>query len=49
MVILRGSGIEQGGFGGAEGASQHLTVLHEAAGCDMISLQDRVKIQGDGA
>ena len=40
MVILHDAGIAQGGFGAAEGASQQLTVLREAAGFDMMFLQD---------
>ena len=46
MVILRDTGIDQGGFGAAEGASQQLTVLREAPGFDMISLQDAGRDQG---
>ena len=48
MRILRDAGIDidQGGFGAAEGASQQLTVLREAAGFDMISLQDAGRGQG---
>ena len=30
------AGIDQGGFGAAEGASQQRTVLREAAGFDMV-------------
>ena len=42
MRILRDAGIDidQGGFGAAEGASQQLTGLHEAAGFDIITLHD---------
>ena len=36
MRILRDAGIGQGGFGAAEGASQQLTVLREAAGVGMV-------------
>ena len=46
MVILLGAGVDQGGFGAAEGASQQLTVLREAAGFDMISLQEAGRDQG---
>ena len=48
MRILRDAGIDidQGGFGAAEGASQQLTVLPEAAGFDMTSLQDAGRDQG---
>ena len=48
MRILRDAGTDsdQGGFGAAEGASQQLTVLREAAGFDMISLQDAGSGQG---
>ena len=34
MLILHDAGID--GFGAAEGASQQLTVLREAAGFDMV-------------
>ena len=46
MVVLHDSGIDQGGVGAAEGASQQLTVLPEAAGLDMISLPDAGRDQG---
>ena len=46
MVILHDAGIDQGGFGAAEGASQPLTVLHEAAGFGMRVLQDAGRDQG---
>ena len=46
MVILHDSGIDQGGFGAAEGASQQLTGLRKAAGFDMSSLQDTGGGQG---
>ena len=57
MVILHDTGIDQGGFGAAEGASQQLPVLREAAGFGMMSLQDagrgfyrtEVETEGDGA
>ena len=45
-MILHDAGIDQGGFGAAEGASQQLTVLREAPGFDMISLQDVGRDQG---
>ena len=32
MMILYEAGVDQGGFGAAEGASQQLTVLREPAG-----------------
>ena len=40
MRILHEAGTDQGGVGAAEGASQQLTVLHEAAGFAMMILQD---------
>ena len=43
---LLDAGIDQGGFGAAEGASQQLTVLREAPGFDMITLQDARRDQG---
>ena len=48
MRILRDAGMDsdQGGFGAAECASQRLTVLREAAGFDMISLQGAGRGQG---
>ena len=46
MVILHDAGIAQGGVGAAEGASQHLTVLCEAAGFGMRILQDAGRDQG---
>ena len=51
MVILRDAGrdSDQGGFGAAEGASQRLTILREAAGLDMISLQGAGRGQGGGS
>ena len=39
MRVLQDAGRVQGGFGAAEGASQPLTVLHEAAGVGMRNLQ----------
>ena len=46
VVILHNAGIDQGGVGAAEGASQQLTVLHEAAGFGMRILQDAGRDQG---
>ena len=46
MVILHDAGIDQGGFGAAEGASQQLTVLRGAAGFGMRILQDTGRDQG---
>ena len=46
MTILHDAGRDQGGFGAAEGASQQLTVLPEAAGFDMISRLDAGRGQG---
>ena len=48
MRILRDAGIDidHGGFGAAEGASQQLTVLPEAAGFDLCSRQDAGRGQG---
>ena len=40
VVILHNAGIDPGGFGAAEGASQQLTILRDAAGFDMITLHD---------
>ena len=45
MMILHDTGIDQGGFGAAEGPIHHLTVLREA-GCDMIIVQDAGRDQG---
>ena len=45
-MILHDAGRDQSGFGAAEGASQQLTVLREAAGFDMISPQDAGGGQG---
>ena len=49
MAIVHNAGIGQGGFGAAEGASQQLTVLREAAGLDMISLPDAGRDQEGGS
>ena len=49
MVILHDAGIDQGGFGAAEGASQQLTVLRDAAGFGRRILQDQVETKADGA
>ena len=46
MAILHDAGRDQGGFGAAEGASQQLTVLREAAGFGMRILQDTGRKQG---
>ena len=46
MMILHDAGRDQGGFGAAEGASQQLTVLREAAGFGMRILQDAGRDQG---
>ena len=46
MRILHDAGIDQGGFGAAEGASQQLTVLREAAGFGRRILQDTGRDQG---
>ena len=45
MTILHDEGIDQGGFGAAEGPSHQLTVLREA-GFDMRILQDAGRDQG---
>ena len=45
-MILHDAGIDQGGFGAADGASQQLPVLREAAGFAMMILQDAGKDQG---
>ena len=45
-MILHDAGRDQGGFGAAEGASQQLTVLREAAGFSMRILQDTGRDQG---
>ena len=57
MTILHDAGVDQGGFGAAESASQQLPVLREAAGFDAMILQDagrgfyrtEVETEGDGA
>ena len=46
MVVRHDAGIDQGGVGAAEGASQQLAVLREAAGFNMTSLQDAGRGQG---
>ena len=48
MVILLDAGIDidQGGFGAAEGASQQLTILREAAGFDITTLHDARRDEG---
>ena len=46
VMILHDAGRGQGGFGAAEGASQQLTVLREAAGFDLGILQDAGRDQG---
>ena len=45
-MILHDAGRDQGGFGAAEGASQQLTVLREAAGFGMRILQGAGRDQG---
>ena len=49
MGSLHTAGIDQGGFGAAEGASQQLIVPREEAGFDMINLQDAGRDQGGGS
>ena len=46
MMILHDAGIEQGGFGAADGTSQQLPVLREAAGCAMMILQGAGRDEG---
>jgi hypothetical protein len=46
MMVLHDAGIDQGGFGAAEGASQQLVVLREAADFGMRILQDAGRDQG---
>ena len=46
MKILQDAGKDQGGFEAAEGASQPLTVLREAAGFGMGILPDAGRDQG---
>ena len=45
-MILHDAGIDQGGFGAADGASQQPPVLREAAGFGMMILQDAGRDQG---
>ena len=45
-MILQHAGIDKGGFGAADGASQQLPVLHEAAGSGMVILQDAGRDRG---
>ena len=45
-MILHDAGRDQGGFGAAEGASQQLTVLREAAGFGMRILHHTGREQG---
>ena len=49
MTILHDAGVDQGGFGAAESASQQLTVLREAAGLDMTFYRTQVETKVDGA
>ena len=49
VMILHDAGRDQGGFGAAEGASQQLTVLREAAGFERIRLQAAGRHQGEGS
>ena len=45
-MVLHDTGIDQGGFGAAEGPAPQLTVLREAAGVGMrVLLQDTDKDQ----
>ena len=48
MRILHDAGIDQGGFGAAEGASQQLTVLREAAGMTRSVYRTEVETEVDG-
>ena len=56
MTILHDAGVDQGGFGAAEGVSQQLPVLRKAAGFDTMILQDagrgfyrtEVETEGEG-
>ena len=48
MTILHDTGVDQGGFGAAESASQQLTVLREAAGLDMMLYRTQVETKVDG-
>ena len=45
-MALHDAGIDQGGIGAAEGVSQQLPVLHEAAGFAMMILQDAGEDEG---
>ena len=49
MTILHDTGVDQGGFGAVESASQQLTVLRDAAGLDMMFYRTQVEIKVDGA
>ena len=49
MRILHDEGEDQGGCGAAEGPSQQLRVLREAAGFGMGILPDAVETKVDGA
>ena len=49
MMIVFDAGIDQGGFGAAEGASQQLPVLREAAGFGMMFYGTQVGTKVDGA
>ena len=45
MMILHDAGIDQGGFGAADGPTHQLTVLRKA-GLDMMIRQDARRDQG---
>ena len=45
-MLLHDTGRDKGGFGAADGTSQQLPVLHEAAGFAMMILQDAGRDQG---
>ena len=47
MMILHDTGIDKGGFGAADGASQQLTVLREAVGFGMRN-RTRLPLQRAG-
>ena len=49
MMILHDAGIDKGGSGAADGASQQLQVLREAAGVYMMSYRTQVETKVDGA
>ena len=49
MMNLHGAEIDQGGFGAAEGPTQQLTVLREAADVGMVFQQDAGEDQGGGS